>query len=163
MMHCSFNTCMAVLQHCRITTSAFCAVKEILPATNSTYSTTMAVILLFWDIIIKELAHFTEILSHTYTTTDAYLPYLLFSTTQGAYNLLHFMTWKFMPPNHISFNWILRFIVAVPAIKNLVAAWCSYAASPSVMWTPVLHQSLLQPLIIITARTIDLGCVLSIK
>jgi hypothetical protein len=44
---------MAILQYCGITTTALEAVKKVLPPTNSAYPTTIAVVLLLGNIIIK--------------------------------------------------------------------------------------------------------------
>lgn len=114
--------------------------KKVLLSTNSEDSTSTTMVLLLWDIIIKQLASPTEVFSHTNTTIYANLLHLLLSATQRTYDLLNFLTWKFMSMPPFDIYWVHGLIVAMPTIKNLATAWRPNVTPSSIMWASILKK-----------------------
>lgn len=111
--------------------------KKVLSSTNSADSTSTTMVLLLWDIIIKQLASPTEVFSHTNTTIYANLLHLLLSATQRTYDLLNFLTWKFMSMPPLDIYRVHGLIVAMPTIKNLATAWRPNVTPSSIMWASI--------------------------
>jgi len=137
-MHCSFYTVMRVLQDIAVATSAFFTVKEVLHATSSADTTSIAVILVLGDIIVKEIAFFAEVFSHAGPTTRAVLLHILFFAAERADNLGDFVSRDVVAIVEVDLERILGLVVAMPAAEHLAAARRPYAAPPRVMLAAVL-------------------------
>lgn len=133
MMHCSFNTGVAVLEQNRVTATTFVAVEKIFAAPSSAYSTSTAVVLLFGCIIVKQLARRTEVFPHAHTTIYTELLDLLFSATKGTYHLTDFMAWHVMSIFLIHIDTIFCLVMTMTAIIDFITAWSSDAAPSPIM------------------------------
>lgn len=133
MMHCSFNTGVAVLEQNRVTATTFVAVEKIFAAPSSAYSTSTAVVLLFGCIIVKQLARRTEVFPHAHTTIYTELLDLLFSATKGTYHLTDFMAWHVMSIFLIHIDTIFCLVMTMTAIIDFITARSSDAAPSPIM------------------------------
>lgn len=115
--------------------------EKILLTPGSADATSITVILLLRDIVIKELALSTEVFSHATPALCAILLDILLCVAQRAYNLLYLMARNLMPITQVDLKQIFGLIVTMPAIKHLAAARRPNLASPPVVRAAVLPGS----------------------
>jgi hypothetical protein len=102
---------MRIPQDITVATPAFVAVKELIHTTSSAYAASIAVILVLWDIIIKEVAFFAEVFPHACPTTRTVLLYILFFVAERADNLLDFVAGDLVTVIEMDLERILQQII----------------------------------------------------
>lgn len=129
---------MRVLQDIAVATPAFFTVKKVLHATSSADAASIAMILVFGDIVVKEIAFSAKVFSHACPTIRAVLLHILFFAAERADNLVDFVAWDLVPVAEVGLERILFLVVAMPAAEDLAAAGRAYPAAPRVMLAAVL-------------------------
>eukprot|EP00268_Persea_americana_P040844 TRINITY_DN4062_c0_g2_i6.p1 TRINITY_DN4062_c0_g2~~TRINITY_DN4062_c0_g2_i6.p1 ORF type:complete len:183 (-),score=10.29 TRINITY_DN4062_c0_g2_i6:105-653(-) len=120
--------------------TTFLAVKEVLSATHSAYTTAIAMKLSFLSVIIIKFAQFTEILSHINTTISTHGRHVLLLVANQTHDLPNIMPRKIMPILGIAKR-AGFLIVAMAAGEDLITTWGANHASSFVMLASMFHFS----------------------
>lgn len=133
--------------------------KKVITASSSADPAFVAVILLLGGIIVEKFALGTEELAHADTAFLTDLLHILLMVAQGTDDLFHTVTVNLVTFLIVLLIYILGVIVAMSAIKDLVAARSTDLATPSVMRTsmalrsnrqlPILHQVCCEIIVIV--------------
>lgn len=133
--------------------------EKVVAASGSADPAFVAVILLLGSIIVEKFALGTEELAHADTAILTDLLHILLMVAQGTDDLFHTVTVNLVTFLVVLLIYVFGVIVAMSAIKDLVAARSTDLASPSVMRTsmafrsnrqlPILHQVCREVIVIV--------------
>lgn len=133
-LHTSVGTTFVIC----IATPTLVAMIEVFTTIESAYPTVITMKLLFWSIIIKQLANSAKVFPHFHSTITTNLINWLFRIANYTNNLLNIS-----PDNVVPFLGTVKhtgkIVVAMVAPKYLVAARSTEFASPTVMLAPMFH------------------------
>jgi hypothetical protein len=116
-------------------------VEEIVTSSNPANPARITMVLLLLCLIIKEFADWTEVFTHANTTIFAHLLHILLMIAKRAYHPLNKVSGHFMSLRWDRLIHILNIIVAMPTVKDFVAAGGSDATPPSVVRTPIVLET----------------------